>query len=65
MGALDAGLQPKYLKVEVTVDGVVLQGRELTKGHRVAQVAIGNGSDVGRRHRSSSPAPTPRTASCR
>lgn len=47
VGALDAGLQPRYLKVEVTVDGVVLQGRELTKGHRVAQVAIGNGSDVG------------------
>lgn len=47
VGALDAGLQPRYLKVEVTVDGVVLQGRELSKGHRVAQVAIGNGSDVG------------------
>ncbi len=47
VGALDASLQPKYLKVEVTVDGVVLQGRELSKGHRVAQVAIGNGSDVG------------------
>ena len=47
VGALDAGLQPRYLKVEVTVDGVVLQGSELTKGHRVAQVAIGNGSDVG------------------
>ena len=47
VGALDASLQPRYLKVEVTVDGAVLHGRELAKGHRVAQVAIGNGSDVG------------------
>ncbi len=47
VGALDASLQPRYLKVEVIVDGVVLHGRELSKGHRVAQVAIGNGSDVG------------------
>jgi diacylglycerol kinase family enzyme len=47
VGALSAGLQPRFLKVEVEVDGVRLEGRELTKGRSVAQVAIGNGSHVG------------------
>lgn len=47
VGALSAGLQPRFLEVEVEVDGVRLEGRELTKGRSVAQVAIGNGSHVG------------------
>jgi diacylglycerol kinase family enzyme len=47
VGALSAGLRPRFLKVEVEVDGVRLGGRELTRGRSVAQVAIGNGSHVG------------------
>jgi diacylglycerol kinase (ATP) len=47
VGALSAGLRPRFLKVEVEVDGVRLEGRELTRGRSVAQVAIGNGSHVG------------------
>jgi diacylglycerol kinase (ATP) len=47
VGALSAGLRPRFLKVEVVVDGVRLEGRELTRGRSVAQVAIGNGSHVG------------------
>jgi diacylglycerol kinase (ATP) len=47
VGALSAGLQPRFLKVEVEVDGVRLEGRELTRGRSVAQVAIGNGAHVG------------------
>jgi YegS/Rv2252/BmrU family lipid kinase len=47
VGALSAGLRPRFLEVEVDVDGVRLGGRELTKGRSVAQVAIGNGSHVG------------------
>lgn len=46
-GALAAGFNPRLLKVVVSVDGDETSGRELARGHRVAQVAIGNGSHVG------------------
>ncbi len=42
VGALIAGLRPKYPRVRVSLDG-----RDLARGRRVAQVAIGNGSRVG------------------
>jgi diacylglycerol kinase (ATP) len=42
LGALSAGYDPKFLKVTVTVDG-----QEVVRRRRVAQVAIGNGSSVG------------------
>jgi diacylglycerol kinase (ATP) len=42
LGALSAGYDPKFLKLTVTVDG-----REVVRRRRVAQVAIGNGSNVG------------------
>jgi diacylglycerol kinase (ATP) len=42
VGALAAGINPRFVKVEVTVDG-----EPLTPVSRVAQVAIGNGSNVG------------------
>lgn len=46
-GALSASLRPRLLEVDVVVDGVRLEGRDLTGGRSVAQVAIGNGSRVG------------------
>jgi diacylglycerol kinase family enzyme len=42
LGALSAGYDPKFLKLTVTVDG-----HEVVRRRRVAQVAIGNGSSVG------------------
>jgi diacylglycerol kinase (ATP) len=42
VGAFAAGINPRFVKVEVTVDG-----KPLTPVSRVAQVAIGNGSNVG------------------
>jgi diacylglycerol kinase (ATP) len=42
VGAVSAGLRPEYVRVRVVVDGV-----ELVRRVRVAQVAIGNGSHVG------------------
>lgn len=42
VGAVEAGLNPRFVQVEVTVDG-----EPLTPVSRVAQVAIGNGSNVG------------------
>jgi diacylglycerol kinase (ATP) len=42
LGALSAGYDPKFLKLTVTVDG-----QEVVRRRRVAQVAIGNGSSVG------------------
>ena len=42
VGAVVAGINPRFVKVEVTVDG-----KPLEPVSRVAQVAIGNGSNVG------------------
>ena len=42
LGALSAGYDPQFVRVTVTVDG-----REVVRRRRVAQVAIGNGSNVG------------------
>jgi YegS/Rv2252/BmrU family lipid kinase len=42
VGALEAGMRPRFLRVLVTVDG-----RPLVAPRRVAQVAVGNGSRVG------------------
>jgi len=42
LGALSAGYDPQFVRVSVTVDG-----REVVRRRRVAQVAIGNGSNVG------------------
>jgi len=42
VGAFVAGLRPDFIRVRVTVDG-----ETLLPGHRVAQVAIANGSNVG------------------
>lgn len=42
MGALSAGYDPQFVRVTVTVDG-----REIARRRKVAQVAIGNGSLVG------------------
>jgi diacylglycerol kinase family enzyme len=42
VGALQAGLNPQFIKVDVTVDG-----RRLVRRRRIAQVAIGNGPSVG------------------
>ena len=42
LGAMSAGYDPQFVRVTVTVDG-----REVARRRRVAQVAIGNGSNVG------------------
>lgn len=42
IGAVSAGLHPDFIRATVTVDG-----RALDRPHRLAQVAIGNGSTVG------------------
>jgi diacylglycerol kinase (ATP) len=42
VGALVAGMRPRFLRLRVAVDG-----RQLVRHRRVAQVAIGNGSRVG------------------
>ncbi len=42
VGAIDAGLRPDFIRATVTVDG-----RDLDRPHRLAQVAIGNGPSVG------------------
>ncbi len=42
LGALSAGYQPQFVRVTVTVDG-----QEIVRRRRVAQVAVGNGSSVG------------------
>src|SRR3954451_18921116 len=42
VGVVAAGIKPRFVEVEVTVDG-----EPLTPVSRVAQVAIGNGSNVG------------------
>jgi YegS/Rv2252/BmrU family lipid kinase len=42
IGAVSAGLRPDYIRATVTVDG-----RALDRPHRLAQVAIGNGPNVG------------------
>jgi len=42
LGALSVGYDPQFVRVTVTVDG-----REIARRRRVAQVAIGNGSRVG------------------
>ena len=42
LGALSAGYDPQFVRVTVTVDG-----KEIVRRRRVAQVAIGNGSHVG------------------
>lgn len=43
VGALVAGLRPAFLRLDVEVDGDLVVSRR----HRVAQVAIGNGTTVG------------------
>ncbi|MDR7362670.1 diacylglycerol/lipid kinase family protein [Nocardioides marmoribigeumensis] len=42
IGALSAGLRPDFIYAKVTIDGKLID-----RPHRLAQVAIGNGPDVG------------------